>query len=325
MAIQQGTFGRLLEPGLRKIFFEQYRELPEQFSQVFKVQTSDKAIETDMRMGGFGLWETKDSAGSVKYQEPVGTAQLQYIHEEFASGFTIERKMVDDEQYNIINKFPGNLARAARATIETKAATVLNQAFSTSAPTGGQAQQAWDGKALIANNHQRLDGGTMSNLASGALNDANLKLALIQGRQQVDDRGILIQSTLKVLVIPPQLEYTAKTLLEGSFLSAQGTGSGMTNDKNVIQNRFRIVVLDYLQPLDKTTNLPVTSSTTAANTVYPWFLIDPSVAELNFFWRKKLEFKNTEDFDTMQAKYRGYMRFSAGFSDYRGIIASPGY
>lgn len=325
MAIQQGTFGRILEPGLRKIFFEEYKDLPEQFSQVFKVQSSDKAIETDLRMGGFGLWETKDSAGSVKYQEPTGTQAIQYMHEEFASGFTIERKMVDDEQYNVINKFPANLARAARATIETKASAVLNQAFSITAPTGGVAQQAWDGQALISTSHQRLDGGTMSNAASGALNDANLKLALILGRQQVDDRGILIQSTLKVLVIPPQLEYTAKTLLEGGFLSAQGNGSAMTNDKNVIKNQFRIVVLDYLKPLDKTTNLPVTSTTTAANTVYPWFLIDPSVAELNFFWRKKLEFKNTEDFDTMQAKYRGYMRFSAGFSDYRGIIASPGW
>lgn len=325
MAIQQGLFGRLLEPGLRRIFFEEYKDIPEQFSQVFKVQTSDKAIETDMRIGGFGLWETKDSAGSVKYQEPTGTAQLQYIHEEFASGFTVERKMVDDEQYNIINKLPANLGRAARATIETKAAQVLNQAFSTSAPTGGVAQQAWDGQALIASAHQRLDGGTMSNLASGALNDANLKLALILGRQQVDDRGILIQSNLKVLVVPPQLEYTAHTLLDGQYLSANGNGSGMTNDINAVKNKFRIVVLDYLKPLDKTTNLPATSGTSAGNIVYPWFLLDPSVAELNFFWRKKLEFKNTEDFDTMQAKYRGYMRFSAGFSDYRGIIASPGY
>jgi hypothetical protein len=55
-----------------------------------------------------------------------------------------------------------------------------------------------------------------------------------------------------------------------------------------------------------------------------WFLIDPIVAELNFFWRRRLEFGNTEDFDTMQAKYRGYMRFSAGYSDYRGVFGSLG-
>lgn len=317
MAIQQGNYGRLLEPGLRKIFFESYQDKPEQFSQVFKVQSSDKAIETDYRMGGFGLFEPKDSLGAVKYQEPTSTKALQYIHEEFASGYFVERKMIDDEQYNAINKMSTSLARAARATVETKASEVLNNAFTT---TG------FDGKALIAFDHARLDGGLMSNLLgkdtagnlaygaaaiSGALSDRNLKAALIQARTQVDDRGILIQVQPTVLVVPPALEYTARTLVGGTNLSVLGSGlvSGGTTDAATAKNTLpplKIVVMDYL-----------TSSTA-------WFLMDPKVAELNFFWRKKLEFKNVEDFDTMQAKYRAYMRFSCGYSDYRGIVGSLG-
>jgi hypothetical protein len=31
--LQQQQFGRLLEPGLRKIFMESYNEIPEQYSQ----------------------------------------------------------------------------------------------------------------------------------------------------------------------------------------------------------------------------------------------------------------------------------------------------
>lgn len=299
-------FGRLLEPGLRKIFMETYNEIPEQYSRVFNVQNSNKAIETDLRMGGFGLWDKKDSAGSVVFQDPTDTQALQYIHEEFASGFTVERKLVDDEQYNQISKMAKSLGRAARATIETQAASVLNNAFTVN---------GFDGAPLISATHKRLDGGTMSNqlaasdgagAANGALSDRNLKAALIQTRRQVDDKGILIQVQPKILVVPPALEYTAKTLLQSANLSVNGTGSGMTNDKNVIQNRFDVVVMDYL------------TSNTA------WFLVDPSVAELNFFWRKRLEFKQDEDFSTMQAKYRGYMRFSAGYSDYRGIFGSTG-
>lgn len=311
MAVQQGNYGRLLEPGLRKIFFETYQEKPEQFSQVFKVQASDKAIETDFRMGGFGLFDQKDSLGSVNYQEPTGTKPLQYIHQEFASGYIVERKLIDDEQYNTINKMSASLARAARATVETQAATVLNNAFTT---TG------FDGKALIATDHVRLDGGSMSNLLqttygaaaiNGSLSDQNLKAALIQARAQVDDRGILIQVQPTVLVVPPALEYTARTLVGGTNLSVLGTGlvSGGTTDAATAKNTLpplKIVVMDYL-----------TSSTA-------WFLMDPKVAELNFFWRKKLEFKNMEDFDTMQAKYRAYMRFSCGWSDFRGIIGSKG-
>ena len=55
MTIVSQQFGRLLEPGLRKIFMDTYTEVPTQYSQVFNVQNSTKAIETDLRMGGFGL------------------------------------------------------------------------------------------------------------------------------------------------------------------------------------------------------------------------------------------------------------------------------
>lgn len=303
-------FGRLLEPGLRKIFQETYAELPEQYSQVFNVQDSKKAIETDLRMGGFGLWDKKDSAGSIQYDDPTGTQALQYVHEEFSKGFTVERKFIDDEQYGTISKWTKSLARTARATIETNAASVFNNAFTTN---------GFDGVSLINTAHVRLDGGTMGNellatdgagAADGALSDRNLKAALIQMSRQVDDRGILIQVQPKILVVPRTLQFIANTIIQSQSVSSQGTGSGMTNDKNMLPS-LKVVVMDYV-------------GTTGVTNPNAWFLIDPTVAELNFFWRRKLEFNNTEDFDTMQAKYRGYMRFSCGYSDYRGIFGSKG-
>jgi phage major head subunit gpT-like protein len=309
--LTSANYGRLLEPGLRKIFMETYSEIPEQYSKVFNVQTSNKAIETDLRMGGFGLFEKKDSAGAVKYEDPTGTQPLQYIHEEFAKGFSVERKLIDDEQYNQINKMSAALGRSARATIETKAADVLNGAFTTN---------GFDGVPLISNSHVRLDKGTMSNAlqstdgagaANGALSDRNLKAALVQMRRQVDDKGILIQTTPKLLVVPPSLEYIARTLVESASLSTTGNGGTYNSDKNVIQGRLQVVVMDYF-------------NYTASAGKYPWLLIDPTVAQLNFFWRKKLEFGNQRDFDTMQYKYQAYMRFSVGYSDYRGVFGSDG-
>jgi len=305
MTMVSQQFGRLLEPGLRKIFMDTYKEIPTQYTEIFNVQNSTKAIETDLRMGGFGLWEKKDSAGAVQIQDTVDPAALQYIHEEFASGFTVERKLVDDEQYNQISKMSKALGRAARATIETKAAEIINNAFTVI---------GFDGVPLISATHKRLDGGTMSNqllatdggTLNGALSDVNLKAALIQTRKQVDDKGIKIQVQPKILLVPPALQYIAETLLHSSNLSATGNGSGMTNDKNTLAGKLRVVVMDYL------------TSDTA------WFLIDPAVAELNFFWRKKLEFDQEKDFSTHQAKFQGYMRFSAGYSDYRGILGSKG-
>lgn len=307
MALQQGNFGRLLEPGLRKIFMETYKEVPEQYSKVFNVQNSSKAIETDLRMGGFGLWEKKDSAGAVQMQDTVDPQALQYIHEEFASGFQVERKLVDDEQYNQIGKMSKALGRAARATIETKAATVFNNAFTVN---------GFDGVPLISNAHKRLDGGLMSNRlqadaglsvsADAAFSDKALKAALIQMRKQVDEKGILIQTNPKKLIVSPSLEYTAKTILGSMNISATGNGTGITNDKNVLQGHLDVVVMDYL------------TDTKA------WFLLDPTVAELNFFWRKRLEFGQERDWTTHASKFQGYMRFSVGYSDYRGIFGSLG-
>lgn len=326
--LQSANFGRLLEPGLRKVFFNTYKELEPQYSKVFKVQTSDKAIETDLRLGGFGLFEKKDSAGSIQYQDPTGSQALQYIHEEYASGFTVERKLIDDERYNQINKMSANLGRAARATIETIAVTVLNNAFT---------QNGWDGVPLISGTHKRLDGKFQSNLLgrsvnvdtgattdgttgapvygavyNGAMSDRNLKGALTQARAQVDDRGIKIQCNPNKVVVPPTLKFVTETILNSAGISILGTGWANSttvdnaNSTNVIKNKLEVVVLDYL------------TSDTA------WFVIDTSIAELNFFWRKKLEFGNEKDFNTMQQKYSAYMRFSVGYSDYRGIVGSLG-
>lgn len=292
MPIQSGNFGRLLEPGLRKIFFETYKEKPEQYSKVFNILESKKAIETDLRMGGFSMWNPKGSLDSTEYEDPTKTDVVQYKHVTFSKGFQIEKELVDDEQYNIINKLPKALARAARATIESKAAEVLNEAFTPN-------PKNYRGEALIGN-HVRLDGGTTTNyIGNLALNEQNLEIAMKLAAEQVDERGLKIQMMPDILVVPRALEFTAEKLVQSVHLP--GTDF---NDINPMQGKFKVVVLDYLTDDDV------------------WFLIDSTMNPLNFFWREKLNFKQDTDFDTDVAKYKGRMRFSCGWSDHRGILGA---
>lgn len=210
----------------------------------------------------------------------------------------IERELYDDEQYRQINKFPAAMARAGRAFVEKEAASTLHNAFTVN---------GYDNKPLIANDHPLVDStGTGSNLVSGALSDTNLKLALQCMRETVDEAGNLINSSAKKLVVPPALEYEAKELIN----STQKAGT-TANDVNTIKGALEVVVYDYI-------------GEAAGGSDTAWFLIDPSLCELNFFWRIKPEFKWDEDFDTFVAKYRGYMRFSYGYSDWRGIVGSTG-
>ena len=295
-------WNKLLEPGLRKIFFETWKELPAQFSQVFHVETSKKHTEHDISLTGFGPWEMRTSErSSVPYDDPMEGFEINYTHNEFLKGFKVTRAMVDDEQYNQINKLPRNLARAGRARVETDAADILNNGFT---------KAGYDGEPLFSAEHPlirvKTKGSNLIEINSqdvqsdeDVLNEDLINEAILMARKTTDDAGLKIVIRPKVLVIPPNLEPQANRIVN----SSQRPGTDL-NDINTIKNQLRIVVMDYL------TNDRC------------WFLLDSDVHELNFFWRKRPEFKSENDFDTLEAKYRGYMRYSCGYSNWRGIVGA---
>ena len=299
------NFGKLLYPGLRKIFFETYDEIPEQYSKIFNVQTSSSATETDHGMGAFGEWEERTSEiDTVAYAKISDGGDVTYKHKAFTKGFMIGRELYDDEKYGQMKKMAKALARAGRAKVERDAITVLTKGFK--GESG--AFKGRDGLELFHDQHTLVDSEkTCSNLMTGALNEANLKRAIQMMAEQLDEAGGLIQMKATKLIIPPALEDTARRLLH----SAQLPGTELNDTNEYLRDRLQIVVMDYLAEI-------------AGGSDTMWFLQDGSRHELNFFWRIKPEFKNEEDFDTFVAKYRGYMRYSYGFSDWRGMVGSKG-
>lgn len=299
-AISRGNFGKLLEPGLRKIVFDEFNRVPSQFSKFLNVDTSKKAIETDARMGGFSLWHEKGTLDATEYEDPTELDTVQYRHKTFSKGFLVEKEAVDDELYGQFKKYAKNLGVAARQTVEIHGASVLNDAY-IAKPTN------YKGEALIGT-HKRLDGGERVNfIGQYALNEPNLEIAHQLASDQVDERGMKIAMNFDTLVVPRALELTAKKVLNSSHLptSATTTNKGFAeNDINPLKGTYKLLVLDYL------------TDPTA------WFLLDSAQHELNFFWREKLNFKNTNDFDTDIAKYKGRMRFSYGWTSDIGILGA---
>ena len=304
---QEVNFGKLLEPGLRKLFYETFDEVPEQYSKVFKVHNSKKAREVDYGLGAMPVWSefgtaikndltgtavTTGEMPSVNYVTiPAGLERV-YVHKEFAQGFMVERKFVDDEQYNVINKMPKDLARAGRYKVETDACSLLS---------GGFTNTGYDSKPLFSASHSLLSGGSCSNLVTGELNQENLQKAILLMKNIKDEAGKKVVFKADTLVIPPALEFRAIELLNST-----NQPDGELNNINSIKGKLKIVVLDFL------------------TTDTEWYVMDSSRHELNFFWRVRPEFKREEDFDTLVSKYRGYMRYSYGYSDWRGIVGSKG-
>lgn len=301
---QEADFALLLEPKLRKVFYETYDEVPEQYSKIYNVQTSSKAQETDYHLGAMTPWEefgaaipakTADATEmpTVKYAKINPDKTVVYTHKEFAKGFMVERKFMDDEKYGVIEKMTKDLARAGRYKVETDAIEVLNKAFTAN---------GYDGVPLIAATHPLANSTAKgNNLITGALSDVALKNALTLGRKQVDQAGKIIQMKFDTLIVPPALEFLAQELMKST-----GKTGGDLNDINVLHNKFKVVVMDFL------------TSDTA------WFLMDSTRHQLNFFWRVKPEFGKEKDFDSLVTKWAGYMRYSYGYSDWRGVIGSTG-
>ena len=298
------NFGKLLEPGLRKIFFETYDEIPEQYSKIYNVHTSNSATETDHGMGAFGDWEERTSETSaVSYAKIKDGGDVTYTHKAFTKGFMIGRELYDDEKYGQMKKMAKALARAGRAKVERDAISVLLKGFSESEGFKGR-----DQKPLFHNAHNLVDSlKTCSNMMTEELSEASLKKAIKMMSEQLDEAGNLIQMKATKLIVPPALEDTALRLLHSSQLP----GTELNDTNEYLKNRLQVVVMDYL-------------GATAGGSDTAWFLQDGTRHELNFFWRVKPEFKNEEDFDTFVAKYRGYMRYSYGFSDWRGMVGSKG-
>lgn len=300
------NFGKLLYPGLRKVFFETYDEIPEQFPKIFNVQTSSSATETDYGMGAFGDWEERTSeVSTVAYAKIKEGGEVTYRHKAFTKGFMIGRELYDDEKYGQMKKMAKALARAGRAKVEKDAITVLTNGFE----GDSGAFKGRDKKELFHSAHTLVDSvKTCSNIVEGALSRETLKEGLKLMRTQLDEAGNLIQMKATKLIIPPALEDEARRILHS--VQIDGTNNNDTNEY-LKSAGLEIVVMDYL-------------GEEAGGSDTMWFLQDGSRHELNFFWRVKPEFKNEEDFDTFVAKYRGYMRYSYGFSDWRGMVGSKG-
>lgn len=302
MAISE-QWAELLEPGLRSIFEIQRDALAARslIPVLFNVTTSTKAEEHDLGIGGFDDWN--EYTGDIEYDNNDQGYKTTYTHKEYSKGFKIERKLVDDDQYNIINKRPKGLALAAMRTREKHAASVFNNAFDTDYAGG-------DTKPLCETIHpySPTDATTASNEGTYSLTYDNAVTVRRLMREFVDDRGELITIVPDLILVPPELEDTANKIVK----TMRGPDSQQPDNTdyaaNLIQDRgVRYEVWDYL---------------TDANA---WFMIDSQKGKmaLNWFDRIPLEFESDPTGNyRLEARYRGYMRYSYGWSDWRWIYGN---
>ncbi len=314
MAMIPENWPTLLAPGLRKVFHTRMRSRDANFKRtsIFPVETSTRAYEDYQGVGELGSdgWSQFEKTGRVSYDGFEAGWKTRLEHREFAKGVTIQRKLLEDALYpaagipNSVNSRVEKLADSAAVHRERSAAEIFINAFTDSGvDSDGFSVAGADSVGLCSTAHPATpsNSSTQSNEGTLALTSANVSATRLLMRAFTDDRGELIVVNPDLLLVPPELEETALQIV-GTDLEV---GSA-NNTINTNKNRYEVVSWDYLSDANA------------------WFLIDKMLRDQHLVWldRTAPEFQSTSDFDTLQAKFRGYSRFSRGFSGWQWIYGN---
>ena len=290
------AFGDLLDRRFQRIFHDQYDQVPDKLPALFTfIPHNGRNNMMWSEVGAFADWTA--FSGQVNYDSITQGYDTTVTFLEKCSGFQIERRLFDDDQFHIMDQRPAGLGTAGGRTRQKDGARIWNMAFSVDTYFYNRSEAV----ALCSNSHTTNAPGVSTtsgfdNLGTSALSATAVAAARIAVTGFRDDRGNLIQSIANELLYPPNLYEEAWEIVNSS-----GKLDTAYNNKNVHEGTYQ---LQEWSLLTNTRN---------------WFLHDISMRKAMLFWidRIPMEFAYAEDLDTLVGKFRGYMRYANGFIDWR--------
>ncbi len=299
--ITTASHPKALWPGIKAWWGQVYAEHATEYDKLFDSDTSNQNYEEDVQLTGFGLVPVKAEGSGVAYDSEIQGFTTRYTHVAYAMGYIVTKEELDDNLYEKVSKRrSGALAMSFRQTKENIAANIYNRAFN-STYLGG------DGVSLCNTAHPNTSGGTWANTPTVAadLSEASLENAMIALMTFTNDRGLLINVMPRSLIIAPTEWYNANRILKSVYQS--GTGN---NDINVLKATNAL-------PEGIVMNHYLTSP-------HAWFLRTNIQNGMKHYTRIGIQFDQDNDFDTMNAKAKGYERYSFGWTDPRAVYGVNG-
>lgn len=295
------NFGDLLDPRFEKIFFENYDQVPDMIPTLFGMpQHNGRADMRWSEIGAFGDWS--EFTGTVSYDSVNQGYDTLMTFREFVNGFQVERKLYDDDQYNVMDMRPAALGRAAARTRQSHAAQIFSNAFSVDTYFYNRSE----GVALCSSAHTTTAPGVstssgFSNRVTTAFSAVALSAGRIQMQKFKDDRGNKFNSMPDEIIHPIDLTDKVEEVLKST-----GKTDSAENNINVHKGKYTSRPWIYLEDTNN------------------WFLADGGMRKENLQWvdRVPIEYKQAEDIDTLVAKWRGYGRWANVVIGWRWILGA---
>lgn len=300
MPISTGNHPKALWPGVNAFVMGSYNEHPKEYSKIFTVKSSKMAYEEQVQLTGFGLAKVKAESASTEYETHSQGWTKRYTHVAYSLGYIVTREEMDDNLYKGRSFDRGAmLTFSFNTTKEIVHANVLNRGFNSS-------YQGGDGKELLATDHPSLAGNWSNELAVAAdLSEAALEDILTQVETATNDNGHPVAIRAQKLIVHPSEAFNAERIMKSS-LQNDTANNAVNAVKSMGLLPGGVVVNHYLTDADA------------------WFVLTNVPNGLQSFQRTPFEFKRDNDFDTDNAKAKGYERYAVGWTDPRAVYGSAG-
>jgi len=269
---------------------------------VFKVRDmGNRPMVRTTTVASFGVVPTKAEGADVTYDDLAQGYDTTYQADTYELAFKTSKEALDDEQEETVSDAARALGASLTYSYNLDRASVFINAFTST--TGSP-----DASALCVTDHALVGGGTNANRAA---TDADLSVAALRDAinvigDTVDDAGKLIHWRPRILLVPTELSWLAKELV-------QSTDRPDTSDRAINAFKTRdgggvtVIAWPYLTDPDA------------------WFLLASSGKHnIRSYWREKPNVMHDWDFESSSMKVKVRGRWKRGWSDWRGSYGSPG-
>jgi hypothetical protein len=295
-------FKQITAPILNVAFDGLYDQRKDEYKEIFSLEDSKypRRYQEEPVLFGFGAAPEIPDGQAVTYTQGGTLYTKRYVFKRYGYGFALTVTLVEDgDHISVGETYSKHLAQSMIETDEIDAANILNRAFSSSY-TGG------DGVSLINSAHPMRTGTYSNQLATSApLSQTSLEAMVTQIMSATDDTNKKIRLRPQKLVVPTSVALSATVLLR-SVLRA-GTAN---NDINPINSMTMFG------------NDPVVISRLTSNTA--WYVSTDAPDGLKFITRTALKKGMEGDFDTDSMRYKSTKRRDVGWTNPRGVYATPG-
>ncbi len=290
------SFAEDVYPALTKMIFDEMDRYPEMYPRIFNVESTDRWYDEQFSEVGYGLFAETGDQETYNQDDMYPGFYTRFRQVKYTKYFRVSEDLINFERYIEMGRRAKDLGQKAQITRETIAASVYNNAYTSTA--------TFDGQPLFSTAHPGYPGSGQS-FSNRLTNSASLCFTAYQQvlanlKTTVDERGILIMQIPKTLVVHPQNEVVAREILNSA-----GRPDTANNASNELKNVFKGVDL-FVYPF-------LTSPTM-------WFVICDTFYVFSYEFEKLKIRHETDPFNGDNMVFGRFYQ-AVGASHYLGLYA----